>query len=137
MGWTVGIPSLKLNNIGNKSKHCGNFRSVAAEALKERKGHDPDINSALTASNRYIGFTSAAELVAYSNEHVSQLRDAKGRILRKDAVVMEGNLQEAQRQCDQVEFQLTAARDQLRAAEDQVLKLQGEEIGRASCRERV
>lgn len=88
MGWTVGIPSLKLNNIGAKSKHCGNFRSVAAEALKERKGHDPDINPALTVKNKYIGFSSAAELEAYSNAHLEQLRDAKGRVLRKDAVVM-------------------------------------------------
>ena len=47
--------------------------------------------------------------------------------LRKDAVVMEGNFQEAQRQCDQVEFQIAAARDQLREAEDQVLRLQGME----------
>ena len=45
--------------------------------------------------------------------------------LRKDAAVMEGNLQEAQRQVDQVEFQMAAARDQLREAEDQVLRLQG------------
>lgn len=88
MGWTVGIPSLKLNNTGAKSKHCGNFYSVAAEALKERKGHDPDINPALTARNKYIGFSSAAELEAYSNAHLEQLRDAKGRALRKDAVVM-------------------------------------------------
>ncbi len=88
MGWTVGIPSLKLNNTGAKSKHCGNFHSVAAEALKERKGHDPDIDPALTARNKYIGFSSAAELEAYSNAHLKQLRDAKGRALRKDAVVM-------------------------------------------------
>lgn len=88
MGWTVGIPSLKLNNTGVKSKHCGNFHSVAAEALKERKGHDPDINPALTAKNKYIGFSSAAELEAYSNAHLEQLRDAKGRTLRRDAVVM-------------------------------------------------
>ena len=47
--------------------------------------------------------------------------------LRKDAVVMEGNFQEAQRQCDQVEFQMAAAKDQLREAEDQVLRLQGQE----------
>ena len=47
--------------------------------------------------------------------------------LRKDAVVMEGNFQEAQRQCDQVEFQMAAARDQLREAEDQVLRLEGQE----------
>ena len=45
--------------------------------------------------------------------------------LRKDLIVMEGNFQEAQRQCDQVEFQMAAARDQLREAEDQVLRLQG------------
>lgn len=88
MGWTVGIPSLKLNNAGTKSKHCGNFQSVAAEALKERQGHDPDINPELAAKNRYIGFSTAAELVAYSNAHIAQLRDAKGRALRKDAVVM-------------------------------------------------
>jgi len=47
--------------------------------------------------------------------------------LRQELLVQEADLQEAQRQCDQVEFQMTAARDQLRAAEDQVLKLQGEE----------
>lgn len=88
MGWIVGIPSLKLNNTGTKSKHCGNFHSVAAEALKERKGHDPDINPALAAKNKYIGFSSAAELEAYSNAHLEQLRDAKGRTLRRDAVVM-------------------------------------------------
>lgn len=88
MGWTVGIPSLKLNNAGTKSKHCGNFQSVAAEALKERQGHDPDINPELAAKNRYIGFSTAAELVAYSSGRVAQLRDAKGRAVRKDAVVM-------------------------------------------------
>ena len=47
--------------------------------------------------------------------------------LRKELNVVEGNLQEAQRQCDQVEFQMSAARDQLREAEDQVLRLQGME----------
>lgn len=88
MGWTVGIPSLKLNNTGAKSKHCGNFYSVAAEALKERKGHDPDIHPELAEKNKYIGISTAAELEAYSSAHLAQLRDAKGRILRKDAVVM-------------------------------------------------
>ena len=36
MGWTIGIPSMKLSTTNNKSKHCGNFYLVAAEALKER-----------------------------------------------------------------------------------------------------
>ena len=52
---------------------------------------------------------------------------AQEKELQQELTVLEADLQEAQRQCDQVEFQLTAARDQLRAAEDQVLTLQGEE----------
>ena len=39
----------------------------------------------------------------------------------------ETDLQEAQRAVDQVEFQVGAAKDQLREAEDQVLRLQGQE----------
>jgi len=45
--------------------------------------------------------------------------------LRQDMQICEANLQDAQRQLDQVEFQMTAARDQLREAEDQVLRQQG------------
>ena len=88
MGWKIGVPSLKLNNAGVTSKHCGDFGAVAAEALQERAGHDPDIDPERAALNRYEGFTTAAELQKYSREHVEQLRDAKGRKLRKDAVVM-------------------------------------------------
>lgn len=88
MGWTIGIPSLKLNKTGTKSKHCGDFASVAAEALKERKGHDPDINPELAAKNIYEGFQTAADLMDYSDAHCSTLRDASGRPLRKDAVRM-------------------------------------------------
>ena len=39
----------------------------------------------------------------------------------------ETDLQEAQRSVDQVDFQVNAAKDQLREAEDQVLRLQGQE----------
>ncbi len=52
---------------------------------------------------------------------------AQEKQLNQDKLLMEVNLQEAQRQCDQVEFQMAAARDQLREAEDQVLRLQGQE----------
>ena len=52
---------------------------------------------------------------------------AQEKQLQQDRLVLEANLQEAQRQFDQVEFQITAARDQLREAEDQVLRLEGEE----------
>jgi len=47
--------------------------------------------------------------------------------LQQDRQSAEAELQEAQRLCDQVEFQMAAARDQLREAEDQVLRLQGQE----------
>ena len=52
---------------------------------------------------------------------------AQEKQLQNEKLVSEGELQEAQRLCDQVEFQMAAARDQLRAAEDQVLRLQGQE----------
>ncbi len=47
--------------------------------------------------------------------------------LENEKLTLGSQLQEAQRQVDQVEFQLTTARDQLRAAEDAVLRLQGQE----------
>jgi len=45
--------------------------------------------------------------------------------LQQEKLAAEAELQEVQRLCDQVEFQMAAARDQLREAEDQVLRLQG------------
>ena len=47
--------------------------------------------------------------------------------LQQKKTVMEADLQEAQRQLDQVQFQLATVQDQLREAEDQVLRLQGVE----------
>ena len=45
--------------------------------------------------------------------------------LQEDRQILEADLTEARRQCDQVEFQISAAKDQLREAEDQVLRLEG------------
>ncbi len=45
--------------------------------------------------------------------------------LRQELQNAETDLREAQRLTDEVEFQITAAREQLREAEDQVLRLQG------------
>ena len=47
--------------------------------------------------------------------------------LQQKKQITEAELTEAQRALDQVEFQLTTAREQLREAEDQVLRLQGQE----------
>lgn len=92
MGWTIGMPSLKLNNVGKKSKHCGSFAGVAMEALEERKGRDPDIDPERSRLNIYGGITSAAELMEYSKKHVKELSDAQRaagkRGIREDAVVM-------------------------------------------------
>lgn len=88
MGWKIGLPSLKLNNAGVKSKSCGSFKSVAEEALKERKGHDPDIDILKSVNNIYRGYHTAAELMEYSQKHIEQLKDKTGRSIRKDAVVM-------------------------------------------------
>ncbi len=52
---------------------------------------------------------------------------AKEQELTKKLGEAEEALQEAQRQFDQVEFQLTAAKEELRQAEDACLRLQGEE----------
>ena len=86
------MPSLKLNNVGSKSKHCGSFLKVAAEALEERQGRDLDIDRDRLSENRYVGFRTAAELKAYSQQHIAELSArqvaAGGRKIRNDAVVM-------------------------------------------------
>lgn len=52
---------------------------------------------------------------------------AQEKDLEQKLLAAQTDLQEAQRGADQVEFQLSAARDQLREAEDQVLLLQGQQ----------
>ena len=52
---------------------------------------------------------------------------AQEKDLNEKKLICDADLQEARRQFEQVEFQLTAARDQLREAQDQVLRLQGVE----------
>ena len=52
---------------------------------------------------------------------------AQEKELETKHLACEAELQEAQRAADQVEFQMNAAKDQLREAEDQVLRLQGQE----------
>ena len=72
MGYTIGMPSLKLSNIeGKGGKHCGNFSKVAREALQERLALDIDVNHDLTQYNYYEGFRSAKELQAYSEKWIS------------------------------------------------------------------
>ena len=68
--------------------------------------------------NKEAGILSRANELEKLTEQEKQLQDKK--------LMTEADLAEAQRLVDQVEFQLAAARDQLREAEDQVLRLQGQ-----------
>lgn len=95
MGYTIGMPSIKLNNVGQKSKHCGSFKKVAEEALAERLGLDLDIDKELTDQNIYKGFKTAKELMQYSLKHIAELdfnRPEGTRKIRADAVVMCGTI---------------------------------------------
>ena len=69
--------------------------------------------------NKEAGILSRANELDKLTKQEKKLQDQK--------LVWESELQEAQRQLDQVEFQMVTARDQLREAEDQVLRLQGVE----------
>ncbi len=86
------MPCLKLNNAGRTSKHCGDFKKVAEEALAERHGRDSDINQERTKDNVLFGYKTASELIAYSDKHMRELteilRKNGERGIRRDAVKM-------------------------------------------------
>ncbi len=69
--------------------------------------------------NKEAGILSRANELEKLTAREKELQDKK--------LITEAELTEAQRQVDQVEFELNTARDQLRSAEDQVLRLQGQE----------
>ncbi len=71
------------------------------------------------STNHDAGILSRANELARLNAQEKDLQNQK--------LVMEAEFQEASRQAQEVEFQLTTARDQLRTAEDNVLRLQGQE----------
>ena len=69
--------------------------------------------------NKEAGLLSRANELEKLTEREKALQNKK--------LVTEAELTEAQRQVDQVEFELNAAKDQLREAEDACLRLQGQE----------
>ena len=69
--------------------------------------------------NKDAGILSRANELERLTKQEKQLQEQK--------MAEEAQLQECQRLFDQVEFQMSTARDQLREAEDQVLRLQGQE----------
>ncbi len=67
--------------------------------------------------NKEAGILSRANEVEKLSKRQEQLERKK--------MICEGELQEAQRSLDQVEYEMSTAKEQLRGAEDQVLRLQG------------
>jgi len=88
MGYTLGMPSLKLSNTtGKGGKHCGNFKKVTEEALKERLGQDLDINHDLTQNNEYLTeIKTAAEL---QNISETWIRNYNARIDKENIQIEE------------------------------------------------
>lgn len=77
MGYTIGLPTIKLSRVqGKRGKHCGNFKSVVDEALEERKGLDLDIDHSKTDQNYYEGIRSSEELQEYSANWIAE-KDAE------------------------------------------------------------
>ncbi len=66
-----------------------------------------------------------AGILSRANEVEALSKQEKDLLAKKAATELD--LQEAQRSADQVEFEIRAAQDQLRSAQDQVLRLQGQE----------
>ncbi len=71
------------------------------------------------STNKDAGILSRANELERLTKQEKSMQDQR--------LAMEAELTEAQRLADQVEFQLNTARDQLREAEDQVLRLEGME----------
>ena len=94
MGFTVGVPLLKLTNersSKSSGKRTGILRSVACEALEERAGKDPDIDRTRTQNNVYQGIRSGRELAekmtAEAQEYSEARKAAGGRALRSTAAI--------------------------------------------------
>ena len=122
------------------------YRSVI-ENLLGRTVIVQDIDAAIAMANQY---RSRFKIVTLDGQVMNPGGSMTGGSVNKDAGILsranelekltaqekelqdkkleaEAELAEAQRLCDQVEFQLNTAKEQLREAEDQVLRLQGQE----------
>lgn len=92
MGYNIGMPVLKLNNVGRMTKHCGDFKKIIDEAF-DRWGKDNDIDRSRSYLNEIQGMNHD-ELLKYSKAHIAELdaemrkNSKNNRGLRKDAVVM-------------------------------------------------
>ncbi|MBQ8236625.1 MAG: chromosome segregation protein SMC [Oscillospiraceae bacterium] len=101
--------------IAMANKYRNRFRIVTLDGQVMNPGGSMTGGS----TNKEAGILSRANELEKLTAQEKDLNDKR--------LICDADLREAQRQFDQVEFQLTAARDQLRQAQDQVLLLQGTE----------
>ena len=79
----------------------------------------------MNAGGSMTGGSVSKEAGILSRANELEKLTAEEKKLLSDKATSESQLQEAQRQFDEVEFEITTAREQLREAEDQVLRLDG------------
>ena len=135
LGRTVVVTDIDAA-IAMSRKYAGRFKIVTQDGQVMNAGGSMTGGS----TNKDAGILSRA------NELEKLTKEEKR--LQRDALLVDTDLREAQRLTDEVEFQLTAAREQLREAEDQVLRLEGlekqheilldavEQAEESCCRER-
>jgi len=114
LGRTVIVQDLDAA-IAMANKYHNRFKIVTLDGQVMNAGGSMTGGSV----NKDAGILSRANELEKLTQQEKQLQTEK--------LAAESELQEAQRLYDQVEFQLNTARDQLREAEDQVLRLQGQE----------
>ena len=122
----------------------GQYRGIV-ENLLGRTVIVQDIDAAIAMANKYrnrfkivtldgqvmnpggsmTGGSVNKEAGILSRANELEKLNAQEQKLQQDRMVCQAELQEAQRQFDEVEFEISAARDQLREAENQVLRLEG------------
>ena len=101
--------------IAMAKKYANRFKIVTLDGQVMNPGGSMTGGSV----NKEAGILSRANELEKLTQQEKQLEEQR--------LTMEADLTEARRAADQVEFQIAAARDQLREAEDQVLRLQGQE----------
>ena len=133
--------------IASELVNCGNTYRDVVENLLGRTVIVSDMDAAISMAQKYrnrfkivtldgqvmnpggsmTGGSTNKDAGILSRANELEKLAAKETQLQKEQQSLEEELKEAQRQADQVAYQLAAARDQLREAEDTCLRLQGQE----------
>ena len=114
LGRTVIVQDIDAA-IAMASKYRSRFKIVTLDGQVMNPGGSMTGGSV----NKETGILSRANELEKLTAQEKQLQD--------QTLMLDAQLQEAQRSADQVQFQLDTAKEELRQAQDQVLRLQGQE----------